>query len=407
MKFETIENVLNITFDNVGTLAVAILLLLLGYLIREKVKFFNKFCIPAPVIGGLILSLLSLVFWKTGALAINLDTTFQSPFMLAFFTTVGLGASFDLLKKGGKLLIVYWLLSGVLGLTQNIIGIGMASVLNIDSMYGLMCGAISMVGGHGAAASFGQSAVDAGHNGALVVALAAATFGLISGGLAGGPLAKRLIDKNNLTPSPDNYEVHEITENTTRQEVTTKIMFGHMALITVCMTFGGIIGKAITGLTGLSLPSYIGAMFLAVFVRNINEKIGFYKSFDGELVGKIGDISLGVFLSMALMSLKLWELSGVAGPMLIILIVQVTFILLYAYFIVFRLLGKNFDAAIMCAGMIGSGLGATPNAMANMGSVTEKYGPSKRAYMIVPIVGAFLIDIITMPGIIWFYNLVL
>jgi len=407
MKFETIENIFNITFDSVGTLAVAILLLLLGYMIREKVKFFNKFCIPAPVIGGLLLSILSLIFWKTGALSINLDTSFQSPFMLAFFTTVGLGASFDLLKKGGKLLIIYWLLSGVLGITQNLIGVGIANVINIDPMYGLMCGAISMVGGHGAAASFGQSAVDAGHTGALVVSLAAATFGLISGGLAGGPLAKKLIDKNHLTPSLDNYEKDERLEKIEKKEITTKIMFGHLALITVCMTFGGMIGKAITTLTGLALPAYIGAMFLAVIVRNINEKIGFFKNFDGELVGKIGDICLGVFLSMALMSLKLWELAGLAGPMLIILLAQVAFILFFTYFIVFRLLGKNFDAAIMCAGMIGSGLGATPNAMANMGSVTEKYGPSKRAYMIVPIVGAFLIDIITMPVIIWFYNLVL
>lgn len=407
MKFETIENVFNITFDNVGTLALAIILLLLGNKLRDKVKFFNRFCIPAPVIGGLILSILSLIFWKTGSLAINLDTSFQSPFMLVFFTTVGLGASFGLLKKGGKLLIIYWILNGILGWSQNFIGVGLAKVLNIDPMFGLMCGAVSMVGGHGAAASFGQSALDAGHNGALVVALAAATFGLISGGLAGGPLAKKLIDKYHLTPSPDNYENDEIAEIAISKEVTTKDMFGHLALITVCMTFGGIVGKAITALTGLSLPAYIGAMFLAVIVRNINEKVQLFKGFDGDLIGKIGDISLGVFLSMALMSLKLWELAGLAGPMLIILIAQVVFILLYAYFIVFRFLGNNFDAAIMCAGMLGSGLGATPNAMANMASVTEKFGPSKRAYMIVPIVGAFLIDIITMPGIIWFYNLCL
>ncbi len=405
MNFEIIDNILKIKMDSVGTLALAVLLLILGYFLRGKISFFEKFCIPAPVIGGLLFAIFNLVFWKTNIVNFELDTTFQSPFMIAFFTTVGLGASISLLKKGGKLLIIYWLLSGALGLIQNLIGVGLAKVTGIAPIYGLMAGAISMVGGHGAATSFGETAESLGFNGALVLAIAAATFGLVSGGLLGGPVAKRLITKHNLTPSPDNYEkTQDKTENSVKTEATTKTIMKQIALISACMTVGTVVGSLFSKTFDLVLPGYVGAMFVAVIVRNINEKLKFM-NIDTRFVDKFGDVSLGIFLSMALMSLKLWELMDLAIPMVIILVAQVTFIVCYVFFVVFPLLGKDFDAAVMCAGMLGSGLGATPNAMANMGSVTEKFGPSKRAYMIVPIVGAFLIDIITLPGIVWFVNM--
>ncbi|KUO76593.1 MAG: sodium:glutamate symporter [Clostridia bacterium BRH_c25] len=407
MKFEVVEGLLTLNMDMVATLALSLILLLLGYQIRKKVFFFERFCIPAPVIGGLLFSILAFIFIKSNAIAFKMDTTFQSPFMIAFFTTVGLGGSFKLLKKGGILLIVYWALSAVLSISQNIIGVTLAKITGIHPMLGVMAGAVSMVGGHGAAASFGQTAEQMGISGATAVAVAAATFGLISGGLIGGPIARFLIEKNNLKPASGKFEVETFEEAAginVVSNINTRSVMNHLALITVCMTLGTIIGGWFTKTTGFALPGYVSAMFVAVIFRNINDNVKLFK-FEYQTVDIIGDVSLGIFLSMALMTLKIWELSGLAGPLFIIVVTQVLFIILFTVFICFRLFGKDFDAAIMCAGMAGHGLGATPNAMANMGAVTEKYGPAPRAMMIVPLVGAFLVDLIHIPNIIWFINL--
>jgi len=404
MKFEVVEGLLTLNMDMVATLALSLILLLLGYQIRKKVFFFERFCIPAPVIGGLLFSILAFIFIKSNAIAFKMDTTFQSPFMIAFFTTVGLGGSFKLLKKGGILLIVYWALSAVLSISQNIIGVTLAKITGIHPMLGVMAGAVSMVGGHGAAASFGQTAEQMGISGATAVAVAAATFGLISGGLIGGPIARFLIEKNNLKPASGKFEVETFEEAAginVVSNINTRSVMNHLALITVCMTLGTIIGGWFTKTTGFALPGYVSAMFVAVIFRNINDNVKLFK-FEYQTVDIIGDVSLGIFLSMALMTLKI---SGLAGPLFIIVVTQVLFIILFTVFICFRLFGKDFDAAIMCAGMAGHGLGATPNAMANMGAVTEKYGPAPRAMMIVPLVGAFLVDLIHIPNIIWFINL--
>lgn len=406
MKFEIVDGLLTLNMDMITTLALSLLLLLLGYQMRKKVYFFEKFCIPAPVIGGLLFSILAFIFIKTNVIAFNMDTTFQSPFMIAFFTTVGLGGSFKLLKKGGILLIIYWLLSAVLSISQNIVGVVLAKLTGIHPVLGVMAGAVSMIGGHGAAASFGETAEQLGVAGATAVGVAAATFGLISGGLIGGPIAKFLIDKNNLKPSTGKYEVEtfeEAAERNVSSDINARSVLSHLALITVCMTIGTIIGAWFTKATGFALPGYVGAMFTAVVLRNINDNIKFYK-FDYNTVDLIGDVSLGIFLSMALMTLKIWQLAGLAGPLFIILIAQVIFMIIFTIFICYRLLGRDFDAAAMCAGMAGHGMGATPNAMANMGAVTEKYGPAPRAMLIVPLVGAFLVDIIHIPNIIWFIN---
>jgi len=406
MAFEVIDGIMTLKLDMVATLALALLLLLLGYRIRKKVYFFERFCIPAPVIGGLLFSILAFIFKQTSIVNFNMDTTFQSPFMIAFFTTVGIGGSIKLLKKGGILLVTYWILSALLSIIQNIIGVILAKATGIHPVLGVMAGAVSMVGGHGAAASFGPTAEQLGVTGATAVAVAAATFGLISGGLIGGPIAKYLIEKNSLKPVTGKFQVQtfeEAAERDTVSEITAKSIMSHLAVITVCMTLGTIIGKWFTNLTDFALPGYVGAMFVAVIFRNINDSIKLY-NFNYHVVDMIGDISLGIFLSMAMMTLKIWELAGLAIPMLIILICQVIFITIYLVFICFRLLGKDFDAAVMCSGLAGHGLGATPNAMANMGAVTEKYGPAPRAMLIVPLVGAFLVDLIHIPNIIWFIN---
>ncbi|WP_125152777.1 sodium/glutamate symporter [Clostridium rectalis] len=406
MKTEIIEGILTLKVDMVSTLTLAILLLFLGNFLKKKVKFFEKFCIPAPVIGGLLFSIVALILKQSNVVNISMDITLQSPFMLVFFTTIGLGGSFALVKKGGVPLIIYWLLCCILAIMQNIIGVVAAKAVNLHPLLGVMMGSVSMEGGHGAAAAFGPVAEGLGIEGATTVAIAAATFGLISGGLIGGPIAKMLIDKYDLTPNEESKEksksYKEVAGIKDIGKVTSQMFLIQLAVISVCMSIGSLICDWIAK-TGTVLPGYVGAMFVAVIFRNINDKLSIVK-LDFYTIELIGDVALGIFLSMALMTLKLWELANLAGPMLIVVICQVVFIALYTIFVVFRFLGKDFDAAIMVAGMAGHGLGATPNAMANMSSVTEKYGHSTKAFLIVPLVGAFLIDLVGIPTIIWFIN---
>lgn len=406
MKFELIEGVSTLSFDLIGTLALAILLLMMGYAIRQRVSFLNKFCIPAPVIGGLIFSILALVLRQSDLIQFKMDTVLQSPLMIAFFTTVGLGGSLALLKKGGIVLIVYWLSAGVLSISQNVIGVAVAKLTGIHPLLGIMSGAVSMAGGHGGAAAFGETAESVmGVTGSMTVGMAAATFGLISGSLLGGPVARFLILKHDLKPTFAKYgTVDDALGAKEGTEINYHSVMYHLAILSVVMVIGSVASRWLSSMMNdLILPGYVGAMFVAVILRNLNDKFKLFK-FNFKIIDLFGDVSLGIFLSMALMSLKLWELMDLAVPMFIILTAQVVFIVLYAVFIVFRLVGKDFDAAIMVSGMLGHGLGATPNAIANMGSVTEKYGPSSKAFLIVPLVGAFLVDIIHIPNIVWFMN---
>ena len=403
MSFATVENVLNINVDAIMTCAMAAVLLLIGYWMKGKVKVLNKYCIPAPVVGGFLFMFITFIGHITNSFAFNFDTYFQSPFMLAFFTTVGLGASIQLLKKGGKLLIIYWLISGVISVFQNVIGIGVSKVVGLEAPYGLLASAISMIGGHGAAGSYGQTFKDLGFMAGPEVGAAAATFGLISAVLLGGPLARRLIVKYDLKPDPnDNYDVDVSDINSSKGEALSGLdVIKNVTVIVACMAVGTMVSGWIGKLINMSFPTYVGAMFVAVLVRNLNEKFKWYK-FSFSLVDGIGDVLLNLYLGIALMSLKLWELAGLIGGVLVVVLCQVVFMALIAYFVVFRILGKNYDAAVMCAGLCGHGLGATPSAIVNMTSVKDQYGMSRKAFMIVPIVGAFLVDIIYQPQTIAF-----
>ncbi|MEK4495647.1 sodium/glutamate symporter [Ureibacillus sp. FSL W8-0352] len=388
-------------FDQITTIFLAVLFLTIGTFIIKKVGIFQRFCIPAPVVGGLLFALIVTIS-KSAGFEITLDTSLQSLFMITFFTTVGLGASFKLVKLGGKLLIIYWLACGFLALMQNVIGVGLASLLGIEPLIGMMAGAVSMEGGHGAAAAFGQTLEELGFEGAMTVGAAAATLGLVAGGLVGGPAAKHLISKYDLKPSKEEMEVSSL--DTDHEQVTTQTFFTQVLIITFCMTVGSYIGKWFSELTDFVLPGYVGAMFVAVIVRNILDKIK-SGAINMKTVSIIWDITLGIFLSMALMSIKLWEITDLALPLLIIVLVQVLFIVLLAMFVLFRLLGKNYDAAVMISGFLGHGLGATPNAMANMHAIVGRFGPSQKAFLVVPIVGAFLIDVFGIPIIITTINL--
>lgn len=403
MKFELIEGLTTITLDSTVTLAFAAVLLLLGYFVKNKVKLLDKYCIPAPVVGGFIFMFITWLGHLSGTFAFTFDNIFQSAFMLAFFTTVGLGASYKLLVKGGKLLIIYWLVAGVVSIFQNVLGIAVSKVIGLEAPYALLASAISMIGGHGAALSYGTTFSEMGYEVAPLVGAASATFGLISAVLVGGPLGRRLIVKYNLKPEEDSSFDTSVTDINVSagHKLSSLDIIKNVAAILVCMAFGTIIAGWISKLINMGFPTYVGAMFVAVILRNVNEKVNLYR-FDFTLVDEIGNVMLNLYLSLALMTLKLWELSGLIGGVLVVLFSQVILLSLLGYFVIFRVLGKNYDAAVMVAGLAGHGLGATPSAIVNMTAVNEKYGMSRKAMMIVPIVGAFLVDIIYQPQTIWF-----
>ena len=403
MDFETIEGILNINLNSTTTLALAALLLIMGYSINKRVTILNKYCIPAPVVGGFLFMFLTWLGHISSTFKFNFENIFQSTFMLAFFTTVGLGASFSLLKKGGKLLIIYWLTCGIISIFQNIIGITITKITGLEAPYALLSSAISMIGGHGAALAYGDTFSRMGYESAPLVGAAAATFGLITAVLIGGPLGRRLIEKNNLKPdNTENFD-QSITEINADKGVKLSDLdiIKNVVVVLLCMAIGSYISTLIGKLIKMDFPSYVGAMFVAVIVRNINEKTHTY-NFSFSLVDGIGNVMLNLYLSLALMTLKLWELSGLIGGVLLVVACQVIFMIIIAYFVVFRILGSNYDAAVMCSGLCGHGLGATPSAIVNMTAINEKYGMSRKAMMIVPIVGAFLVDIIYQPATVWF-----
>lgn len=396
--------------DAITTLAIASLLYLLGIFIVNHVSILRKLCIPAPVIGGLIFSILVAILQSTNIITIKLDSEFiQNFFMLAFFTTIGLGASLKLLRLGGKVLILYFIFCGFLAVFQNLISVSLAKVLNIPPLLGLTAGSMSMEGGHGNAAAYGQTIRDMGFDSALTAALAAATLGLVAGGLVGGPVVKFLITKYNLksehaeetTTDYGNVKSNEYLHN--RMNPTT-IFFLQFTIVTICMAIGSYLGNTFSELTGINIPIYVGAMFVAVIIRNISEYNNL-NLIDMKFVDKISDISLSLFLSIALMSIQLTEIYQLALPLIIIVLIQVVFIVLFSIFIVFRGLGKDYDAAVLIGGFIGHGLGATPNAMANLDVITKKFGASPKSYLVVPIVGAFLIDLLGVPIVTTFINL--
>jgi glutamate:Na+ symporter, ESS family len=407
MDISYLHNIPIFKLDMTSFLLLAMIMLLIGYYLKSKIWVLDRFCIPAPVIGGFLFAILALLLKSSDLMLFNMDKSLQKPLMLAFFTTIGLGASFGLIKKGGKALIIYWGFCALLSILQNVIGVSIAKLMHLDPLIGVLTGSISMEGGHGAAAAFGPTIEKLGISGATTIGLASATFGLVMGGLIGGPIARYLINKNNLSSVSNSHKFsfHD-KENESVEEagpINIKSIFIHIAIICFCIVAGENICRVIVYLTGVVLPNYVGAMFLAVFLRNLNDRINIVK-LNLTIVDYVGDISLGLFLSMALMSLQLWTLVDLALPMFVILIAQTIFMIVYCTFVCFKALGGDYDAAVMVSGLAGHGMGATPNAIANMGAVCEKFGESKKAFLIVPLVGAFLIDLIGIPSILFFIN---
>ncbi|ACA53612.1 sodium:glutamate symporter [Clostridium botulinum A2B7 92] len=392
---------MTLELDMIQTTTLAILFYYIGVFIKSKVSILEKFCIPAPVVGGLIFAILNLIFTESGFISISLDTTLQKPFMLAFFTTIGLGASFKMIKQGGLHVIMFFIAALLLVISQDVLGVVMAKFIGEDPLLGLIVGSVTMTGGHGTGATFGALfESEYGLVGASTTAMAAATFGLVCGSLMGGPIAKNLISKNNLKNNSDEFFQANSDDC---GEVSYKTLFNTFSLIFISMGLGSILEMFFTNL-GIVLPSYIDAMIVAAIILNIGERTNKWK-INSKCVDIIGNMSLNVFLSMALISLKLWELKSTAGPLLILLIGQAVLMFIFAYFITFRLMGKDYDAAVMSSGHCGFGMGATPNGIANMEAITSKYGASPKAFFILPVVGAFLIDFSNSLVITLFVNL--
>lgn len=407
MRVEWIESVLTFSFDNIGTMTLAAIFLLIGYWVKSKVYFLEKFCIPAPVVGGFLFVFINFGFYLSGIIHFQFDSSLQAVFMLAFFTTVGLGASLRVLLTGGKLLVIYWLVNVVITVMQTGIGVGLGPMVGLHAAYGIVSGPVALVGGHGGAAAYGQTLEAMGYPGASLVGLAAATFGLIVASLIGGPLGRRLVVRYKLEPKPDESFEIDVKGYETPTEAQPEMDYANtmknLTALMLCMTLGAVIVGYLGQLIHMSIPTYVGAMFFAVLVRNLNEKFHFYE-FRMDFNDKVGDITLGLYLSMALLTLKLWELAELALPLLIILTTQTVVLVILTYFVIFRILGKNYDAAVMCAGLIGHDIGSTPTAVANMTTIQAKYGESRKALIIVPIVGAFLIDVFYQPFVIWCIN---
>ncbi|MFI8479602.1 sodium/glutamate symporter [Pseudomonas sp. NPDC078700] len=398
---------LTLELDALTTTALALLLLGAGAFLKKRSHWLTQLCVPAPVIGGFGFALLVWLLRDQQLLSLKFDTALQTPLMVAFFTTVGLGGSLGLLRQGGKILFVYLGACWFLALLQNALGVGVASLLGVDPLLGLMAGAVSLEGGFGAAAAFGPVAESLGAQGATTAALAAATFGMVAGGLLGTPIARWLIERKKLAVVAEQVGALgtlDAAEQKPAQALDAPTLLRLLGCILVIMVLGFWLGSALDEHLGIVLPSYVGAMFVAVLLRNLNDRVRIIEVPD-TAISTIGDVCLGIFLTMAMMSLKFWELETLGLPLLGILVVQIVVMILLTVFVLFRLLGSNYDAAVLCAGFMGHGLGATPNAVANMGAVCEHYKVfSYKAFIIVPLCGAVLIDIVAIPLITWFLN---
>ena len=381
---------MKLELNMIQTLALSIAVFYLGSYLKKKISVLDKFCIPAPVIGGLIFAIVNLILRLTGTVELTLDVTLQSPFMLVFFTTIGLGASFKMIKQGGKGVFFFSIAAISLVVFQDILGIVVAKAIGANPLLGIISGSVTMTGGHATGATWGATFENAyGLTGASATAMAAATFGLVCGSLLGGPIGKRLIKKNNLTP-----ESYEFVASTTVKEeaVNFKSLFDTLSIIFICMGIGTVLEYYFSKL-GATLPQYIYPMVVAAIVINFGEKTKTFK-INTTCTDILGNIGLNVFLSMALVNLQLWQLKETAGPLLILLFVQAMLMAFFSYFITFRLMGKDYDAAVISSGHCGFGMGATPNGMANMDAITTKFGASPKAFFVLPVVGAFFVDIL-------------
>lgn len=394
---------MEIQIDMYQTLAVSVLVLILGQFLKKRINFLEKFCIPAPVIGGLLFAVLTCVCYSLGIAEFTFDDTLREVCMVFFFTSVGFQANLKVLKSGGKSLFIFLGLVVVLIVSQNFLALGVSKLLHLDPLVGLCTGSIPMVGGHGTAGAFGPVLEDFDVKGATTICTAAATFGLIAGSLIGDPIGKRLIDRKKLLDTAVAEDDSILVEDEKKHERHTNMYAAAVFQLIIAVGIGTIISELLTK-TGLTFPIYIGAMIAAAVIRNIGEYSGKFDIYMGE-INNLGGICLSLFLGMAMITLKLWQLAELALPLIILLSAQLILMMLFTYFVVFNVMGRDYDAAVLSAGTCGFGMGATPNAMANMQAICDRYVPSVKAYLIIPLIGSLFADFLNSLVITFFINI--
>ncbi|WP_302138467.1 sodium/glutamate symporter, partial [Clostridium phoceensis] len=387
-----------LTMNMVQTTGFAIIVLLIGMLVRKKVRFFTKYCIPAPVIGGLIFSIVTTILRSANILEFDFDTTLQSFFQIMYFCTIGFAASFKMLKVGGSKVVKFLVIASIFALLQDVLAVGLADTVGIEPLLALMTASPALTGGMGTSAAVAPSVEALGYSAATTVAVTAATFGILCGSVMGGPVATRLIERHDLfrkfqtrTTKEDSFDLSILEDK--KKFLSSKTICSGMFVILLCMGIGAYVTNGINSVVGnfvdgVSFPAYLGAMLIACIFRNVTDHSTVFGELPKEEMDALGDAARNVFLGIALMSLELWELVNLAIPMLILLLLQVVLAYIFANFICFPLMGRDYDAAMISCGLIGFGMGSTSNAIANMDAVSAKYAYSKTPYFVVPIVGA-------------------
>ena len=389
------------------TLIIATIVLLFGRYLVRKYRFLQDFNIPEPVAGGLVAAVIIYALYLFNHVSFAFDKSLREAFMLVFFSSIGLSADFSRLKAGGMPLVIFTIVVGVFIAVQNAVGVGLAVALDQNPLLGLVAGSITMTGGHGTAAGWGPDLEKIGLANATDIGIACATFGLVAGGLIGGPVARRLINKMQRKPletiddggNDTGEDTNDMFEKPERKRlITASSAIDTLAMFAACLAFAEIMDgidkvyfKPVLAI--LDLPKFVWALAFGVILRNVLTNIFRFNMFD-RAIDVFGNASLSLFLAMALLDLKLWQLTALALPVTIILLVQTVVMALYATFVTYTLMGRDYDAAVLAAGHCGFRLGATPTAVANMQSITERFGPSHKAFLIVPMVGAFLVDLI-------------
>ena len=418
-----------IELDMIQTAGIGAFALIIGMILTRRVSFLQRFCVPSPVSGGIIFSLSTLLLYGCFNIEVSFDGTLKDIFMLAFFTCVGYQSDLKVIRKGGKLLIIMLALLVFVITMQNLMPIAITRLMNVDPLVGMAAGSISMTGGHGTAGGFSKVLEMMGLHGAATIGMAAATFGLVAGSMLGGPLAEKIIrtkltheqmqqPDEDIDPAMAGIESDEASPaGRTKRVSTNEQEFQQYAKATYWILLamgGGTLLNWLLAKSGITFPPYFGALILAAVFRNAlgllhykvdGKKVKAGLKLDMERIISVGNICLSLFLGMAMISLKFWELQSLALPLIVILISQILMMALFAFFVAFPLLGHNYDAAVLCAGLCGFGLGATPNAMANMSAVCYKYRYTVKPFLIVPIIGSMFSDLINTGIISIFLNL--
>jgi len=386
-------------------LSMSIIVLFVGMFLNRKIRVLGDNYIPPAVTGGLLFAVGTLLVYNFANIQLEFDMGMRNVLLLVFFSTVGLSARLRALAAGGKALLVLVFVAGIFLLLQNLVGIGIALAAGAHPAMGLMAGSVAFAGGHGTAIAWGQVAEAAGLQGAAAAGLTFATFGLVAGGIVGGPIARRLMERYRITGSTEGADEAPV-ETPAQAETGESWLYNvlrSILLLTICVSLGDIVNRAL-GEHDVRLPGFLTAMFVGILITNIADMLK--RPLEPVAVERFGAVALNIFLAMSMMAIQLWTLAGAGTIVTIVLILQVLLMTMFAIWVVFRIMGKDYDAAVIAAGFAGLGLGATPVAIANMDAVTSKYGPSTKAFLVVPLVGAFFVDILNAGTINFFIRII-